>query len=94
MPNADTRTGFAVSDTLASPRPRTLPGVKWASAAASSSASSRCIIINVRSNEGAGIKYDAGHVPVVQLAGFIVYAGLSKQRVCPSFNLPWCLPKV
>lgn len=45
--------------------------------------STRCIIINVHTNEADAVKYDEGHVPAVQLPGF---AGLSKQEsilFCP-----------
>lgn len=60
MPNADTRAVFAVTDTL-NPHTHTHPvcSPSLGRVLDSAAATSRCIIINVRTNEaGVAVKYD------------------------------------
>lgn len=93
MPNADTRAGFAVTDTL-TPSTSYSAILRGGGVQDSAAATSCCIIINVRTNEAdVAVKYDEGRQdmcrnPPPPSAGL---PGLSKQTgscarssICPA----------
>lgn len=94
MPNADTRAGFAVTDTLTPISSATLQ--EGGGVQDSAAATSRCIIINVRTNEAdVAVKYDEGRQdmcrhrpppsPATGLPGLSKQTGsCARSSICPA----------
>lgn len=93
MPNADTRAGFAVTDTLTPISSATLQ--EGGGVQDSAAATSRCIIINVRTNEAdVAVKYDEGRQDMCRLRPspsaprWIARPKQTVRKLRQKFNLP------
>lgn len=86
MPNADTRAGFAVTDTLTPSYSAILRGGGVQDSAA---ATSRCIIINVRTNEAdVAVKYDEGRQDMCRNPPPPSRPKQTHRKLRQKFNLP------
>lgn len=95
MPNADTRAGFAVTDTL-TPYPSYSAILRGGGVQDSAAATSCCIIINVRTNEAdVAVKYDEGRQDMCRLRHhphplrhWIARPKQTDRKLRQKFNLP------
>lgn len=94
MPNADTRAGFAVTDTL-TPSTSYSAILSGGGVQDSAAATSRCIIINVRTNEAdVAVKYDEGRQDMCRLRNpspprrWIARPKQTDRKLRQKFNLP------